>query len=276
MPTGHDWRVATATAAGASHSRNNTPNQDAVSYSLIEVGYGQVAVIAVADGAGSAAHSDEGSRIAVSAAVAAVAEGINRQPAAVFGKHLADSLARSAVKQARTAVVRYGLKQNIPPNELASTLILAIASDSLFTAAQVGDGAVIAFNIATGAAKTLCDAHTGEYANETTFITSRSRPHEIASVGHASGYDYDALALITDGLQNLALKMPEREAFLGFWNPMLQDLAQTDEPEAVSERLHAFISGERVQSRTTDDVTIAIAAVSVQKTGGGNLQEASQ
>ena len=35
-------------------------------------------------------------------------------------------------------------------------------------------------------------------------------------MGHASGYDYDALALITDGLQNLALKMPEREAFMGF------------------------------------------------------------
>ena len=97
-------------------------------------------------------------------------------------------------------------------------------------------------------------------ANETTFLTSCTKPHEIAYVGHASGYDYDALALITDGLENLALKMPEREAFMGFWNPMLNDLAHTDEPEAVPGRLHEFISGERVQSRTTDDVTIAIAA----------------
>ena len=78
-------------------------------------------------------------------------------------------------------------------------------------------------------------------------------------MGHAAGSDYDALALITDGLENLALKMPEREAFLGFWNPMLNDLAHTDEPEAVPERLLSFISGERVQSRTGDDVTIAIA-----------------
>ena len=52
---------------------------------------------------------------------------------------------------------------------------------------------------------------------------------------------------------------------------MLNDLAQTGEPEAVPGRLHAFISGERVQSRTTDDVTIAIVVRS-----GGNPQEALQ
>lgn len=256
----HRWRIATATAPGSSHLKDALPNQDAVACRLVEVGIGEIVVAAVADGAGSASRSDEGSRTAVDAAVATIVDGINRQPAAAFGERLAESLARDAVKQARIAVERYGLRHNVPVRELASTLIVAFASDDLVTAAQVGDGAVIAFNISGGEARTLCDAHTGEYANETTFITSRSQPDSIADVGHAAGYDYDALALITDGLQNLALKMPEREAFLGFWNPMLNDLVHTDEPEAVPERLHAFISGERVQSRTTDDVTIAIAA----------------
>ena len=256
----HRWRIATATAPGSSHLKDALPNQDAVACRLVEVGIGEIVVAAVADGAGSASRSDEGSRTAVDAAVATIVDGINRQPAAAFAERLAESLARDAVKQARIAVERYGLRHNVPVRELASTLIVAFASDDLVTAAQVGDGAVIAFNIGSGEARTLCDAHTGEYANETTFITSRSEPDQIADVGHASGHDYDVLALITDGLQNLALKMPEREAFLGFWNPMLNDLAHTDEPEAVPERLHAFISGERVQSRTTDDVTIAIAA----------------
>ena len=264
------WRVAVATAAGASHLRNNTPNQDAVDWRLVELGHGQAVIVAVADGAGSASRSDEGSQIAVSAAVGAIADGINRQPAAAFAKNLAESLARDAIRQAKVAVERYGRRNNVPARELASTLIVAFASESLVTAAQVGDGAVVAFNIDNGAAKTLSDAHTGEYANETTFITSHRRPHEIASVGHVSGYNYNALALITDGLQNLALKMPEREAFLGFWNPILNDLAQTDEPEAVPERLHAFISGERVQSRTTDDVTIAVAVAA------GNRRKAKE
>ena len=260
MPGKHLWRVAAATAVGASHSRDNTPNQDAVAYRLVELGYGQVAIVAVADGAGSAPRSDEGSKIAVNAAVAAIVDGINKRPAAAFGEQMATSLVRDAIRRAKDEVVRYARLQNVSPHELASTLIVAFASESLMTAAQVGDGAVIAFDVDGGGAKTLCAAHTGEYANETTFITSRSKPHEMASVGHASAYDYDGMALITDGLQNLALKMPEREAFLGFWNPILNDLAQTEEPGAVSERLHAFISGERVQSRTGDDVTIVIAA----------------
>ncbi|MYC32802.1 MAG: protein phosphatase 2C domain-containing protein [Chloroflexi bacterium] len=260
MSDKYHWRIATATAPGSSHLREDIPNQDAVACRLIEVGEGEVVVAAVADGAGSAPRSDEGSRVAADAAVATIVDGTNRQPAAAFVESHAEALLRSAVKQAKIEVERYGRRHNVPVRELACTLIVAFASDSLMTAAQVGDGAVVAFNIGSGAATTLCEAHSGEYANETTFITSRSRPHEIASVGCASGYDYDSLALITDGLQNLALKMPEREAFMGFWNPMLQDLAHTDEPEAVPGRLHAFISGERVQSRTGDDVTIAIAA----------------
>ena len=267
----YDWRVATATAAGASHSRDNTPNQDAVDYRLVKAGSSQVAVIAVADGAGSASRSDEGSQIAVKVAVESIVKGVKKKPPAAFTKHLATSLVRDAIKQAKNAVVRYGKEHGVSPRDLACTLIVAVASERLLTAAQLGDGAVVAFNIADGAAKTLCAANTGEYANETTFITSRTRPHQVADVGHASGSDYDALALITDGLQNLALTMPEREAFMGFWNPMLNDLAQTGEPEAVPGRLRAFISGERVQSRTTDDVTIAIAVRS-----GGNSQEALQ
>lgn len=253
------WRIAAATAAGASHLRDDTPNQDAVRHRLVETGRGSVVVVAVADGAGSASRSDEGSGIAVATAVDTVVRGIERKPAAAMREHLATSLVRDAVKRAKNEVIRYARRQSVEPRELASTLIVAIASDQLLTAAQVGDGAVVAFNIDGGLARTLCAAHTGEYANETTFITSRTRPHRIASVGHADGSRYDAVALITDGLQNLALQMPERQAFMGFWNPMLNDLAHSEEPDAVAGRLHAFISGERVQSRTSDDVTIAIA-----------------
>lgn len=258
-PGSYRWRVAAATAAGSSHVRDNVPNQDAMAHHLVDIGRRQVAVIAVADGAGSAPRSDEGSRIAVDTAVAAIATGISKRPAAVSRRHLATSLVRDAVKRAKNEVVRYATEHDCEPQALASTLIVAVATDRLITAAQVGDGAVIAFEIDSGRAKTLCAAHTGEYANETTFITSRTRPHRIASVGHVDGSDYNALALITDGLQNLALKMPEREAFMGFWNPMLTDLSQSEAPVAVSERLHTFISGKRVQSRTSDDVTIAIA-----------------
>ena len=271
MASAHLWRVAAATAVGSSHVRGNVPNQDAVECHVVQAGADQAVVLAVADGAGSAPRSDEGSQVAVKVAVESMVNAVRKRPPAAFTGHLATSLVRDAIKRAKNAVVSYGKKHGVPTRDLACTLIVAVASDRLITAAQVGDGAVVAFNLGSGAARTLCAADSGEYANETTFITSRTRPHRVAGVGHAPGSDYDALALITDGLQNLALKMPEREAFPGFWNPILSDLSRTNEPEAVPGRLHAFISGERVQSRTSDDVTIAIAVRS-----SGSQREALQ
>ena len=109
------WRVAAATAAGASHLRDDIPNQDAVAHRVIEIGDGAVAAIAVADGAGSAPRSDEGSRIAVATAVAAVVRGIERKPAAAMREHLATSLVRYAVKRAKNEVVRYARRQSVEP-----------------------------------------------------------------------------------------------------------------------------------------------------------------
>ncbi|MXZ91455.1 MAG: protein phosphatase 2C domain-containing protein [Chloroflexi bacterium] len=60
------WRVALATAAGASHLRDRIPNQDAAAYRLVEIGDSQVVIVAVADGAGSAPRSQEGSQTSLS------------------------------------------------------------------------------------------------------------------------------------------------------------------------------------------------------------------
>jgi hypothetical protein len=40
------------TAAGFSHFRGNVPNQDAVAHRPVEIGRGQIDIIAVADGTG--------------------------------------------------------------------------------------------------------------------------------------------------------------------------------------------------------------------------------
>ena len=48
MSSGHQWRVAAAGAAGASHVRNNISNQDTVDFRLVGTGRGK-AVVVVAD-----------------------------------------------------------------------------------------------------------------------------------------------------------------------------------------------------------------------------------
>ena len=64
------WLVAGATAPGVSHVRHSRPNQYAYAYNV--VAGRPIANLAVADGAGSAPRYDEGSRLAVTTAIAAV------------------------------------------------------------------------------------------------------------------------------------------------------------------------------------------------------------
>ena len=70
------------------HSRDNTPNQDAVAHRLIEVDHGEVAVSAVADGASEAAFAREWANALVDAWVAGPPE-----LAALTGESLAAWLA---------------------------------------------------------------------------------------------------------------------------------------------------------------------------------------
>jgi len=136
-------------------------------------------VAAVADGAGSAPRSDEGSQIAVNAAVTEIVDGINRQPAAAFVESHAEVLLRSAIMQAKIEVERYGLRHNVPARELACTLIVAFASDSLMAAVQVGDGAVVAFNIGSGAAMTLCGLGLGLFMPNIQLLLANGAPQAL-------------------------------------------------------------------------------------------------
>lgn len=78
VPGRSGWRVAAANAAGPSQLRDGLPNQDAVAHRLVEAERGQVVVIAVADGTGSAQPSDAGSNIAAATGVEALSRGIGR------------------------------------------------------------------------------------------------------------------------------------------------------------------------------------------------------
>ena len=63
-------RLGCSSLRGASHQKDGTPNQDSVLVGTVRTGTtGNVAVMAVSDGAGSARYSHYGSRAACAAAV---------------------------------------------------------------------------------------------------------------------------------------------------------------------------------------------------------------
>jgi hypothetical protein len=100
----------------------------------------------------------------------------------------------------------------------------------------------------------------GEYVNETTFLTSANA---LESAQTAVWYGETAnLALFSDGLQRLALKLPAGAPHPPFFSPLFHFLAgMTDESEAQAQ-LSAFLRSPRLTARTDDDLTLVLAACS--------------
>ena len=106
----------------------------------------------------------------------------------------------------------------------------------------------------TGSASRL---QRGEYANETHFITQVDALDQ--AVIEVLPQAVQGLAVMSDGLIRLALKMPSQEPHTPFFQPLFQ-FARAAIPEAEAVRqLEAFLQSERVNARTDDDKTLVLA-----------------
>ena len=98
----------------------------------------------------------------------------------------------------------------------------------------------------------------GEYANCTWFVTD----DELASrVEFASVEGVHEIALLTDGLQGLALRFLGREAHGPFFEPMFARLRRerSGRGTRLDGELRAFLDSPAVNRRTDDDKTLVLA-----------------
>lgn len=138
--------------------------------------------------------------------------------------------------------------------EFATTLLLAVVTPEWVAAVQVGDGAVVVEDGA-GDLRTLTTPEHGEYLNETAFITSSDY---LARAQYAV-WRHDGLrsvALLTDGLELLALDLARNVPHAPFFRPLFAFAAA---PDSTEEELAAFLRSERVCARTDDDKTLVLA-----------------
>lgn len=249
------WRVLAASVAGSGHIERDAPCQDAHRVAVTAAGD---LVIAVADGAGSAPRSDEGARVAVDAAVdcaVAAAEGETE---------LDEAAVRAAVAAARDAVHAAAAGDAAcdrrDPRDLATTLAVVVAAGDRVLAAQVGDGAVV-LQRDGGDLEVLGPVDRAEFLNETCFLTSSGWEDEMrVDVAPAAGLA--GVAVMTDGLQLLALDMAAGAAHAGFFAPVF---AWAAGGEGSDDELAGFLASERVCARTDDDKTLVVAVPA----GGG-------
>ena len=248
------WRVIRASAQGASHAKTGQPCQDSSS-----VGIGApdgMLVAAIADGAGSATLSADGSRIAACAATQR-AISLMRLHVQPFYEAVLEEILRESVRSARKELEAEANRQKKSLRDFATTLIIAICARKMTGAAQIGDGAMVAAG--EGGGYTLFSApQRGEYANTTNFITSDSWQDALAI---RTRYDsISRVALFTDGIQSIALNAAAGNApHTPFFDPLFGWAEKQENEQAAGNNLKAFLSSPKVTDRADDDLTLLLA-----------------
>ena len=258
------WRCIGASVMGVSHQRNATPCQDMFGHCHLPTGE---LVVAVADGSGSAPLAKEGAQIVVEGALAAVTD---RWACYRPGSRKAWSdLIRQVFQAAQQGVFYHAAKANQPPRAYAATLLVAIISQDLVACGLVGDCAIV---VATdeGALQSLCKTQRGPYANTTYFATHHDLKQQLDVQIWEGAAQH--VALLTDGLLNLALNIDQNRPYAPFFAPLFGFVAAIgdgieDEATAV-QALTTFLDSDRVNQRTHDDKTLVLVGQCVSRSVG--------
>jgi hypothetical protein len=209
----------------------------------------------LADGAGSASFAEVGARAAAEAARAAVTARLAGKPPPT-GDDDWKALLKEALNTARTAVLAAAEKQSVRPRELATTLTVLVVGPELAAAAQVGDGAAMVADPA-GAFTVLSRPSSGEFLNETTFLTSDAALEQPQiEVRHGR---FRRAVLLCDGLQLLALKFPELTPHAPFFAPLFRFFESATDLATAPAQLQDFLQSPRITQRTDDDLSLLLA-----------------
>lgn len=252
------WRVVGASVIGTSHRRNELPCQDHTEFLRCEIGGEPALIIAIADGAGSAAQSEIGAKEAV---------GFLLQRAASFNgciENIDRVVVNSWYSEMRKHLAIVAERSAVTTDDLACTGLLAVMGERNAVFAQVGDGAWIADR--NGVLEALTWPFKGEFANETVFITSPQTDNHIQFVEIKE--PLTTVAGFSDGLELLALDFQRRNVHTPFFTKMFSGLQRCDDETNLMSPLIEFLSSERVNGIVDDDKTLVLAC-RVDKTHQG-------
>ncbi|MGV3854508.1 PP2C family serine/threonine-protein phosphatase [Citrobacter freundii] len=269
-----DIRIAAASRRGRSHEHAGSFRDDDFYINHCqETGW---SVMLVADGAGSAVNSREGSRIAVKTA----GDYLFNQLSGVKGIHLKQHITawEGSDQQATINAMLHHFKQTAtlavnsiqneaicaeqPVKSYSTTLLATVAlrtDNELFAAAfWLGDGAIGAYS-PSGKVRILGNPDSGEYAGQTRFLDQSiiADPSFSGRISVGKWNDVSHLILMTDGVSDPlfetdnGLRSDEKwTRLVDELNPVLIDASIA--PERLGDWLNFFSTGNH------DDRTIAV------------------
>lgn len=272
---GTEWVVAYASARGHLHVEEDMPCQDSVRHRALDYGRG---VVVLADGAGSARHSEVGSDKVTAWALERFVELMETEAwlaaaslptAAEWQRYAAGVLA-----SVREELAAFAERQGWLLQELACTVIVLLYGRDFVQLAHVGDGRA-AWADAEGQWRAALVPYRGEEANETVFLTSLGWEEAIQAHQYA-GEAVSAFVAMTDGCEKSAFEMnlydeatgkyhdPNRP-FAPFLNPNVAGLRALRRDGKSQAEINAlwgrFLEGgTRHFQQESDDKTMALGA----------------
>ena len=163
-------------------------------------------------------------------------------------------------QKAATAVYDQARSHGASPREYASTLLVVAASDNWIVSGMVGDGAFVTLD-RSNTVQCVTTPQRGEYANATNFITGNHMLQHLAVEFRQE--QVNGIAVMTDGLLNLSVSLPDNEPFADFFDPLFRFLDVSTNEQQAACSLERFLMSERVNRRTDDDKTLLLALTQV-------------
>lgn len=247
------WRHICQSVQGSVHNADGSACQDYCAVRTLGAGDAATLVACVADGAGSTRFGGIGARMAC--------ETIVEHAVARFDADgsLAELTADDVLAWcdlARTAIAEHAETTQSAFREFASTLCVAITAPGKAVFLQIGDGAIVASR--HGAMGVAFWPQSGEYINTTHFLTSPDFRDRVQTL--AVDCEFSDLALLTDGIERLALRFDSLTPHPPFFAPLFQALRNTANAAGLERDLRQFLLSEFMQNKTDDDRTLVLAA----------------
>ena len=255
------WRTLCQSVIGSFHAQAGLPCQDYGAYKVL----GQDVLIgAMADGAGSAKHSDLGAKKTVEASLQFMAhsfdgENLEKTAFAETGtesdlREIFQRLFPQLLAHIQQTLEEYARKEQLDFKDLATTLLVVLVTSKWLAAMQIGDGFIV-FKTVGGNYQLLFQPDKGEYINETTFVTSSNALQDIQIQVVAEPVAFICVA--TDGVEKVSVNYKTWEPYPPFFQPLEEYLQQTETP--LDEDLKEFLEREDLNKLTTDDKTLLLA-----------------
>ncbi len=247
------WKMLFESVAGTSHAQNDIVCQDYCLVKEVSLESETVLIAVCADGAGSAAHADVGSRIACETFAESILSELKRTPAL---RVLSRDDALRWLGEVRAQLSAQAETMEVETRQLACTLLAAIVGEKSAAYIQVGDGAIVVK--CDGDYRVVFWPQRGEYANTTTFVTQEDCANDACFESHESVV-HD-LAMFTDGIQMVALSYAQKAAHSPFFAALFEQLRSVADAHVLTVPMRLYLNSNVINQRTDDDKTLILAA----------------